>query len=192
MGNTWIINKVTLYKITNMHKPIAAFSWSTPLFVVLIVQILTVIALSSSLLSSGTADSTPISLLPPLTFVYTAGDVGWIGAGRTFAHLLLSGMDIVVGACCIWYGLGRKLKIIRYVMMILGIYFVMSAVVNIATVGVIVYGGWWHVSAFAATVAATVAATASAVIFAMVQSNLRQLGVEHDRHIATIEQLEQK
>jgi hypothetical protein len=171
-----------------MHKPIASFSWSTTLFVVLIVQILTIVMLASSLLSIGSADTTPISLLPPLNFIYTAGDAMWIGAGRTVAHLISGGMDIIVGICCIWYATGRRLKLIRYVMMMLGLHFFAAALGNFSIVGLIVYGGWWHTITFVTTVITAATATGSAVVFAMLQGNLRKLGVEHDKHIDLIEQ----
>lgn len=169
-----------------MHKPISTFSWSTTLFVVLILQVIAIGVLASGLITTGSQASATISLLPPLNFLYTAADVLWVGAGAAIALVICATFDLIVAVCCFWYASARKLKLIKYVVMMMGVHFFVVCLVNLAAVGLIVYGGWWHALLLIGLIVTAITATAMGVMFLIAQGSLRQLGQAHDLHIAKL------
>lgn len=157
--------------------------WSTMVFVVLFAQLVTLVTLASGLLSIGAAATGTISYLPPFTFLYSDDATAWIGAGRAIGHIITAIMHGLIGVFCVWYAIGRRLKIIKWVMMMLGIHMFFVAVVDITITGTITYGGWWHVSSFIAILISTITSTAAAIVFIVVQKQLRLLGQAYDAHI---------
>lgn len=164
-----------------MFKPIPAFNWSTTIFVVLIVQLITVFMLVTNLLTSNSGAIGSIAQLPPINFLYSGGDLSWIGAGRAICHIIIALMDIVIGTFCVWYGAVRKLRVNQFLTIVLGVYFFSSAAMNISLAGGISSGGWWHIAGLISAIVASLAATASAVTFALVFSNIVHTGTQEDQ-----------
>lgn len=154
-----------------MFKPTPAFNWSTTIFVVLIVQLITIGMLTTSLLTEGVGAMGTISQLPPLNFIYNAADISWIGAGRAISHIITFIMNMITGALCIWYGTSRNHEISRILSITLGLGFFIDAATQITFAGVISYGGWWHIAGLLVTMLNAIAATGSAVVIALVASH---------------------
>lgn len=161
-------------------------NFSTPVFVVLISQVIIVAIMALNLLSLSPYAMGTIEHLPPTTFLYFGEDVSWIGAGRTISHVITAIMNFIISAMCIWYSIGRKVKIIRFITATVGVQFALSSVVNLTLAGVLALGSWWHVATFASTILMTVSAVATAVVFMMLISHLKHLGDAHDKMIEQI------
>jgi len=166
-----------------MSKNILAISWSTTIFVILVVQLITVGMLGMSLLTLGAGSVASISQTPPVSFLYANADLGWIGSGRTIANAITMFANIVIAFWCILYGVSRRLKIIKYITIALGIHFSISVVVNGALIGLISVGGWWHVAAFVSAALMAVTASATVVVITLLTPKLKHLGIAHDDFI---------
>lgn len=166
-----------------MHKPIPFINWSAPILFVILTQLITLAVLGMNLMSLGLSAETVIAQLPPVTFLYSAADVGWIGAGRSVGHMVSIVMNTAIGLMCIIYGVGRKLRIIKFITILMGIQFLISTLISISIIGVISVGGWWHVFSLVAAIAVAIAATATAVMFGLVRTHLRDLGVAYDAYV---------
>lgn len=160
----------------------------TPIFVVLFVQVIMLMMLLMNLAHLSTYEQGTIENLPPTNFLYLTSDTSWIGAGRSIAHIFTAATNAIIGALCIWYGLLRKINIIRYISVVMGLQFFTSAFVNISIMGVISFGGWWHFAALAGSVFMAVSSVATVVTFCMLRKHLRDLGQTHDVFVARFQE----
>jgi hypothetical protein len=158
---------------------------SAPIVAILVVQIITLAMLTMNLLSLPPYALGSIEQLPPAGFLYYGGELSWIGSGRTISHVITALMNVVIGILCIWYGMVRKLKMIKFITIAMGLQFIFGALTHISIAGVITTGGWWHVCAFAITMLTAIASVSTAVVFGVLQRHLRHLGEAHDDHIET-------
>lgn len=155
----------------------------TPLFVVLIVQAALLVTLAVNAFTLSPFEQGTLQHLPPFSFIYAAADAAWIAAGRSIAHLLTASTNIVIAVLCVWYGVNRTIKIVRYIVISVGMQFLASAAVNLSVAAVITYGSWWHVVAMVTTLLMAVSAVATAVTFGLVFKRLRALGLAHDAYV---------
>lgn len=168
-----------------MSKNTLAISWSTTIFVILIVQLITVGMLGASLLTLGAGSVASISQIPPINFLYNNADLEWVGSGRVIAHVVTMLANVMIAFWCVWYGISRRLKIIKYITIALGVHLAISAVVNSTLIGLVTVGGWWHVAAFIASALMAVVAAATVVIITLLAHKLKHLGIAHDHYIGT-------
>lgn len=166
-----------------MEKQLPVIPWTATIFMIVVVQAIALVMLVTSFFSLGASSVASIAQLPPVTFIYSAADTGWIGAGRVIAHGVCAVANIAVGWLCFSYAMSRRLKMIRYITFAMAVQFWFSAACNIALAGLISAGGWWHAASFVLTTLMALAATTTAVIFTVLAAQLRQLGIAHDSYI---------
>lgn len=164
-------------------KPIMSLSWSTTLIGFLIAQVVMIVYLSIGLAGAVDEANAVITSLPPVSFLYDAVQVSWIGVGVATALSLTCILNMMIGLMCIEAGWGRKLKAIKYVLHMIGAHFILIATACGVFAGVVLYGGYWHLIAFAVMFAAVALAVGAALTFAMLKPALSALGRAHDSHI---------
>ena len=163
-----------------MQKSIYALRMGTSIGLILMTQLIIVGMLAMNLLTLGSVSVSAISQTPPVGYLYSAGDISWVGSGRTVAHLVIAIAHAVIGVYCIKYGLLRKVKVIKFTTIALGIHFWFSTFVNLTLIGLITIGGWWHILSFLGVIMLASSGTAAAVIIAMLYGKLREIGEAHD------------
>jgi hypothetical protein len=152
-----------------MDRPPPPFNWSTTVFVILVVQVIILGILVSSLLSVTPVSMGAIGQLPPINFIYSLSDTGWIISGRTAGHIITGIMNLIVGIAAIRHCAVLQSRALKFVFCSIGAQLIATAAVSASSIGIIMYGGWWHVAGFIAGIMSAIAATATAVIVLMVQ-----------------------
>lgn len=166
--------------MTSRATPLTFF---TPFLLILMLQAVMLVTLGYSAFSLSPIEQGNIEHLPPLSFLYGAMDATWIAAGRAIAHAIAGAANVVIAVMCIWYAVGRKIRVIRYITLTIGTQFLVSAAVNICISGLITYGSWWHVAAIVTSMMMAMSAVATVVMFVLAFKHLQKLGLAHDAYV---------
>lgn len=150
---------------------------------ILILQAITLITLLLNFATLSPYAVGSIVQLPPVDFLYFGTELSWIGAGRTIGHAITALANVLIGGMCIWYGVVRKMKLIKFLTIAMGIQFLVASVVHSAIAGAITLGGWWHLIAFAASTITAICSVLTVVLFLTIRKQLFHIGQAYDMHI---------
>lgn len=156
---------------------------SAPVIALIIIQIIILLLLITNFISIPAYTLGSIESLPPTGFVYFSNQVPWITAGRIISHLIIAPIEVILSVICIIYGLTRKLKMIKYITITMGVFLLCTAILHIAIAGAFAIGSWWHLAALIAAMVSAIVAASTVVVFVMLVRNMIILGQAHDDYI---------
>jgi hypothetical protein len=109
--------------------------------------------------------------------------VTWVGTGLASALGITGVLNIILSGLCIMYGLGRRVRIIRYVTIAMGVLLATASIMCGGLIGMILLGGWWHIVGLLSIMVTAVVGTGTSAIFWLVHKPLIHLGLVQDSFI---------
>jgi hypothetical protein len=113
--------------------------------IVISIQLLSLIIFFFSTLTLTPYDVRIFSEIPAVKTIYGPIDVDWVAIVKGTAHAICGVLNFLIAYFAIRYGLQRKTEMFQFLVVSIGIQLMLSAVLNFAMVGLVFYGGLWHI-----------------------------------------------
>lgn len=122
--------------------------------------------------------------------MYDAMGLHWIGTSRNIGHFVSGVCSLTTGAFLIVYGSRRKQDVQKFFSIAIGSQFVAAAALDLALVGVVETGGFWHVLALVTIIFKACSGFISTCIFLIYHQSLFENGRRHDLAVKEIHDID--
>jgi hypothetical protein len=152
--------------------------------VVIITHFLIVVLAGLFIFSIDSTTFERVNAIQPVQNNYNVLNLGFIGWGRDIGHGIAFLCSLLIGSRMITYGKSRTHEVTRFYSTALGVQILMSAALNLVLVGLVWFGGWWHLLSLLVSVIEAGSLIVTSAIMLIYWGSLANLAEKQDTMVS--------